>query len=71
LAQANIDQMPDLAPPPSDTQTAELHGHHIANVTRQFAQGRRALPADYDAYAHQAPPDSARPASLADLMRDD
>ena len=71
MAQANIDQTPAVAPPPRDIQTTELHGHHIANVTRQFAHGRRALPAAYDAYAHQAPPHSARPASLADLMGND
>ena len=45
MAQANIDEPLDLAPPSSDIRTAELHDNHIANVTRQFAQGQRALPA--------------------------
>lgn len=68
MAQANIDEPLELAPPPSDIQTAELHGNHIANVTRQYVHGRKALPADYDTYVHQAPGDRERPASLAQLM---
>lgn len=70
MAQANIDEPPEAAPPPSDIRTAELHGHHIASVARQYAHGRRALPADYDEFAHQAPPDAGAPAGLADLMSD-
>lgn len=68
MAQANIDEPPELAPPPSDIETARLHGNHVANVARQFAHGRRALAAEYDAFAHQAPEDDGRPASLRDLM---
>lgn len=68
MAQANIDESPELAPPPSDIETTELHGHHVATVARQYAHGRRALPADYDAYAHQAPEDTGRPATLSELM---
>ena len=70
MAQANIDEPPELAPPPSDIRTAELHGNHIANVARQFAHGRRALAADYDAYAQQAPTEGSRPLSLAELMNE-
>ena len=68
MAQANIDEPVSAAPPPSDIETAEMHGQHIAQVTRQFAHGRRALPADYDTYALEAPRATSRPASLAELM---
>ncbi len=68
MAQANIDQGPELAPPPSDLQTAELHGHHIANVTRQFARGRREHPAEYDAYATQVPAGDRVPLGLPELL---
>jgi NAD(P)H dehydrogenase (quinone) len=72
MAQANLDEPAELAPPASDLQTAELHGNHIANVARQFSHGRRALPADYDEFAahspEHSPESSARPLSLAELM---
>ncbi len=68
MAQANIDEPPELAPPPSDIATAEMHGNHIANVARQFAHGRRAMPAEYDSYALAPAEDTARPASLADML---
>lgn len=68
MAQANIDEPAELAPPPSDIATAELHGNHIANVARQFAHGRKALVADYDAYAHQAPGSASKPLSLPELL---
>jgi NAD(P)H dehydrogenase (quinone) len=68
MAQANIDEPAELAPPASDIETAELHGNHIANVARQFKHGRQALPADYDAYANQAPEASGSPLTLPDLM---
>ncbi len=67
MAQANIDEPPELAPPKSDIETAELHGNHIANVARQFAHGRKELPSDYDRYLHQAP-EGRRPATLAELL---
>ena len=54
MAQANIDEPPELAPPPSDIETAEMHGHHVASVARQYALGRRELAADYDTYATTA-----------------
>ncbi|MCX2980611.1 flavodoxin family protein [Halieaceae bacterium IMCC14734] len=68
MAQANIDEPPELAPPPSDIQTAELHGNHIAHVARQFAHGRKALAADYDTYADQAPGSASAPLSLPELL---
>lgn len=40
MAQANIDEPSDLAPPPSDILTAELHGRHIATTARYLALGR-------------------------------
>lgn len=66
MAQANIDEPLELAPPPSDLETARIHGEHIANVTRQFAMGRRALPAAYDTLAEDKP--DRQPASLAQLL---
>lgn len=68
MAQANIDEPPELAPPPSDIHTAEMHGHHIACVARQFAHGRQALPSDYDEYAQKIPEGQGRPQTLAELM---
>jgi NAD(P)H dehydrogenase (quinone) len=43
MAQANIDEPADVAPPPADIRTAEIHGEHVAEVTRAFALGRSAL----------------------------
>ncbi len=68
MAQANIDEGPDKAPPPSDIATAELHGHHIAQVTRQFAHGRRQHPADYDRFATSAPRAERAPRTLPELL---
>lgn len=47
MAQANIDEPVELAPPESDLATAELHGHHVATVARQLAAGREVAPAPY------------------------
>ncbi len=69
MAQANIDEPPELAPPPADILTAELHGEHVATVTRQYAYGRRAFPAAYDPWATAAArTDAAIPATLYDLI---
>jgi multimeric flavodoxin WrbA len=68
MAQANIDEGPEVAPPPSDIKTAELHGHHIANVTRQFAHGRREYPADYDAFVTQAASGDRVPLTLSEIL---
>jgi len=42
MAQANIDEHSDIAPPLSDIKTAEIHGEHVANVTRRFVLGKNA-----------------------------
>lgn len=42
MAQANIDEPSDIAPPLSDIRTAEIHGEHIAQVTRWFILGQSA-----------------------------
>ncbi|MEO0680166.1 MAG: flavodoxin family protein [Pseudomonadota bacterium] len=47
MAQANIDEPVELAPPPSDIETAELHGAHIAQVARQMRAGAARHPAPY------------------------
>ena len=69
-AAAGSDEGLEAAPPPSDIHTAELHGHHIAHVTRQFAWGRRQHPADYDAFAVQVPPGEGMPKTLGQLLAD-
>ena len=66
MAQANIDESADKAPPPSDIKTAEMHGHHVASVTRQYALGRRQLPSEYDTLNDEKTGET--PATLADLM---
>ena len=66
MAQANIDEPADKAPPPSDIETAEMHGHHIASVAKQYALGRRELPSDYDTLNDEK--GDSRPATLADLL---
>jgi len=68
MAQANIDEPVELAPPPSDIETAEMHGHHVARVARQYALGRRELAADYDTYATTAIDAAHAPAALSQLM---
>ena len=67
-AQANIDEPAELAPPPSDIRTAELHGNHIANVARQFAHGRRTYRADYDEHIDPQQSTSTIPMTLPELM---
>lgn len=66
MAQANIDEPADKAPPPSDILTAEMHGNHIANVVRQYAYGRRQLPSEYDTLNDEKTGEA--PATLVDLM---
>lgn len=39
-AQSNVDQGPDLAPPPSDLATARHLGRRVAETTLQFVRGR-------------------------------
>jgi multimeric flavodoxin WrbA len=40
MAQANIDEPAEIAPPAADIRTAEIHGEHVANVARAFVLGR-------------------------------
>jgi len=44
MAQANIDEPAEIAPPIADITTAEVHGEHVAMVTRTFVVGRTAAP---------------------------
>ena len=69
MAQANIDEPSELAPPPSDILTAELHGNHVAHVTRQFSQGRRTLPSDYDSFLGKSDDCGKPPVGLPELMK--
>lgn len=39
MAQANIDEPAELAPPESDLMTAELYGEHLAKVAAAMAKG--------------------------------
>lgn len=39
-AQSNVDEGPDMAPPPSDLATARHLGRRVAEATRQFVRGR-------------------------------
>ena len=43
MAQANIDEPAELAPPPTDLRTAELHGRHVTTVARALAVGASAV----------------------------
>lgn len=65
MAQANIDQTSDLAPPASDIETARIHGHHVASVACQYALGRQQLPSDYEIPLEEG---AAAPASLDELL---
>jgi NAD(P)H dehydrogenase (quinone) len=65
MAQANIDEPPELAPPPSDIATAEMHGAHITWVARQLRAGRVAAPAPYDSFVDAVP--SGRPRVLSEM----
>jgi NAD(P)H dehydrogenase (quinone) len=65
MAQANIDEGPELAPPPSDIETARLHGHHVASVARQYAFGRKQFPSDYEIPLEEG---AAKPATLGELL---
>ena len=69
MAQANIDEPSDLAPPVSDIRTAELHGNHVANVTRQYVEGRKKFPAEYDAFLGASDAEGKRPLGLDELMK--
>lgn len=66
MAQANIDEPAELAPPPCDIATSEMHGAHIASIARQLKIGRMRAPADYEANLPDAPKGS--PLGLRELM---
>jgi len=65
MAQANIDEPPEVSPPESDRETAREHGRHVAQVAAQFVAGQRALPIQdetkYDAG------EGGRPLGLAEI----
>ena len=65
MAQANIDEPPEVSPPKSDRDTAWEHGRHVAQVASQFVAGQKALPIEeetkYDA------DDEGRPLGLDEL----
>lgn len=61
----------ELAPPPSEIRTAEMHGQHVAQVVSQHSHGRRAMPADYDCFALETPSGERPPATLTALMSGD
>lgn len=66
MAQANIDEPPALAPPPSDIKTAEMHGHHIATVTKQYVIGREQFPSEYA--PTEKTTDGPQPGTLAEIL---
>ena len=63
MAQANIDEQPPDAPPPSDIATAELHGQHVAVIAGRLRAGRRIVAAPYDEFGEW---DGAVPRNLLD-----
>lgn len=65
MAQANIDEPADKAPPASDHETAEIHGRHVAQVTAQYVAGREALPYQEEAAFTGG---EGKPLGMRDLM---
>lgn len=53
MAQANIDEPIEISPPPSDIQTCEMHGAHIASVAKQLKTGRAAYMPEHEALVHK------------------
>lgn len=64
MAQANIGEPGDRAPPKSDLMTAGLHGEHMASTARQLAIGRAASPAPH---VEPVPVTPGRPRSIRDM----
>lgn len=64
MAQANIDEPADKSPPPSDIETAEIHGEHVAKVAHTFATGRRAL---HNILPDESQTAAGRPRTLAEM----
>lgn len=69
MAQANIDEPLELSPPPSDIETCEMHGAHIAAIARQLGIGRSQFMPSHEAAVHAelAGVTDALPKGLADL----
>ena len=64
MAQANIDEPADKSPPPSDHETALIHGRHVAQLAAQYVAGREALP-----FQEEAPfLGQGTPMGIAELM---
>jgi hypothetical protein len=66
MAQANIDEPSEIAPPESDRETARLHGVHLACITSQFVCGQSNMP-----FENEAPFESdgeQKPLGLAELF---
>ena len=66
MAQANIDESSEKAPPKSDRETARLHGVHLACITSQFVCGQSNMP-----FKNEAPFESdgeQKPLGLAELF---
>jgi hypothetical protein len=60
MAQSDGDADPETAPPASDLETAAALGRRVAEITRQFVQGRRSvapysLTGSEQAHEHAAP----------------
>ncbi len=62
MAQANIDEGPDKAPPPSDLETARIYGRHIARLAARMRAGREALGEG------QPEPFEGRPRGLSEML---
>ncbi|MDG2320613.1 MAG: flavodoxin family protein [Rhodospirillaceae bacterium] len=65
MAQANIDEPADIAPPESDRETARMHGRHVTQVAAQFIVGQTTLP-----FQEETPFDAegeGRPLTLPEL----
>ena len=65
MAQANIDESTEVAPPESDRETAREHGRHVAQVAAQFVAGQTALP--FQEETKYDPGNEGRPLGLAEL----
>lgn len=66
MAQANIDEPPELAPPPSDIRTAEIYGEHVATIARRLQVGTPAVPGGVE----PGVPAGGVPSTLFDSMPD-
>ncbi len=67
MAQANIDESSDQAPPESDLMTAELYGQHIASVAAAFVRGNLEKITGSTASSNDEEP-GRRPISIKDFF---